>query len=246
MTLGWVFMITAAAACGLKLCGEDESSFFLYYWTATMHLTLLWMLYLTLEHAYPRPHVLSNAQESAHAYSGTATVNPAILLAGQNQTEQCFYVDTGCSISIIKDAAHLHNICCIQPIKVQGVARNWSITQAGNFHFQAADNAGVYCTVIINNVLLDCDSPVNLLSGEQLRLYTTEPLVDQHHTATAVAHADVTTHAMSYFLGNITLEELMHMHMNHANSDKLIEQSKLVDGMPSVLSKPALLRGPCH
>eukprot|EP00961_Rhodomonas_salina_P256250 3463080-Rhodomonas_salina.2 len=53
-------------------------------------------------------------------------------------------------------------------------------------------------------------------------------------------------HAMSYFLGNITLEELMHMHVNHPNSDKLIEQSKLVNGMPCVLSKPALLHGPCH
>eukprot|EP00961_Rhodomonas_salina_P107449 1446837-Rhodomonas_salina.1 len=206
---------------------------------------------MTLDHAYLRPQqrrapANNQGQESAHAYSGTATVNPAILLAGQNQLEQRFYVDTGCSISIIKDAVHLCNISSIQPINVQGVAGNCPITQAGDLHFQAADNAGIYHTVIINNVLLDCDSPVNLLSGEQLRLYTTEPQDDQSHTATAVAHADVTTHAMSYFLGNITLEELMHMHMNHANSDKLIEQSKQVDGMLRVLSKPALLCGPCH
>eukprot|EP00961_Rhodomonas_salina_P274963 3714934-Rhodomonas_salina.1 len=31
-----------------------------------------------------------------------------------------------------------------------------------------------------------------------------------------------------------------------ANSYKLIEQSKQVDGMPCILSKPALLCGPCH
>eukprot|EP00961_Rhodomonas_salina_P123060 1657620-Rhodomonas_salina.1 len=115
MTLGWVFMITAAAACRLKLCGDDTSNFLLYYWTATTHLALLWMLYLTLEHAYLRPQqrrtpVHNQDQESVHAYSGTATVNPAILLARQNQSEQRFYVDTGCSISIIKDAVHLRNI----------------------------------------------------------------------------------------------------------------------------------------
>eukprot|EP00961_Rhodomonas_salina_P259382 3504628-Rhodomonas_salina.1 len=140
-----------------------------------MHLALLWMLYLTLEHAYSHPQQRrtpghNQDQESAHAYSGTATVNPAILLAGQNQSEQCFFVDTGCSISIIKDAVHLCNIRRIQPINVQGVAGNRSITQAGNLHFQAADNAGIYSTVIINNVLLDCNSPVNLLSGEQLQV----------------------------------------------------------------------------
>eukprot|EP00961_Rhodomonas_salina_P198863 2682369-Rhodomonas_salina.1 len=51
---------------------------------------------------------------------------------------------------------------------------------------------------------------------------------------------------MSYFTGNITLEELMHMSMNHANPDKLIEQSKRVDGIPCTLTKPNMMQAPCH
>eukprot|EP00961_Rhodomonas_salina_P233055 3149032-Rhodomonas_salina.1 len=38
----------------------------------------------------------------------------------------------------------------------------------------------------------------------------------------------------------------MHMSMNHANPDKLIEQSKQVDGIPRTLRKPDMMQGQCH
>eukprot|EP00961_Rhodomonas_salina_P129931 1749901-Rhodomonas_salina.1 len=51
---------------------------------------------------------------------------------------------------------------------------------------------------------------------------------------------------MAFFAGNMTLEELTHLRMNHANHDKLVEQSKRVDGMKRVLVCLKHLHGPCH
>eukprot|EP00961_Rhodomonas_salina_P084602 1136461-Rhodomonas_salina.1 len=51
---------------------------------------------------------------------------------------------------------------------------------------------------------------------------------------------------MAFFAGNMTLEELTHLRMNHANHDKLVEQSKRVDRMKRVLVCLKHMHGPCH
>eukprot|EP00961_Rhodomonas_salina_P020506 276045-Rhodomonas_salina.1 len=107
----------------------------------------------------------------AHAYPGIAVINPEILFNAQRTTERArLYIDTGCSISIVNSASQLINVLNIHPINVQGVAGSRTVAEAGDLHIKAADNAGVFRTIIINNVLLDRDSPVNLLSGDQLRV----------------------------------------------------------------------------
>eukprot|EP00961_Rhodomonas_salina_P121413 1634253-Rhodomonas_salina.1 len=73
---------------------------------------------------------------------------------------------------LVNSASQLINVSNIHPINVQGVAGSSTVAEAGDLHIKAADNsdAGVFRTIIINNVLLYRDSPVNLLSGDQLRV----------------------------------------------------------------------------
>ena len=52
--------------------------------------------------------------------------------------------------------------------------------------------------------------------------------------------------AMSLFSGNISLKELMHLRMNHANDDKLVEQSGRVDGIKRRLKRMKMYHGACH
>eukprot|EP00961_Rhodomonas_salina_P095935 1290219-Rhodomonas_salina.2 len=76
---------------------------------------------------------------------------------------------SGCAISIIQDSKHLWNIQEIEPIRVQGVSGDHNINMAADLHFSAVDNTGTFRTVVINNILSDENSPVNLVSGNQLR-----------------------------------------------------------------------------
>eukprot|EP00961_Rhodomonas_salina_P094100 1266228-Rhodomonas_salina.4 len=76
-------------------------------------------------------------------------------------------INSGCAISIIRDSKHL--IQEIEPIRVQGVVGYCNINMAADLHFSAADNTGTFRTIVINNVLYDDNSPVNLVSGNQLR-----------------------------------------------------------------------------
>eukprot|EP00961_Rhodomonas_salina_P005858 79298-Rhodomonas_salina.1 len=69
---------------------------------------------------------------------------PNILIAAANALESRLYVDTGCSISIVKDAQLLTNVSKVTPIHVQGIAGGQDITEACNLHFLAADNTGIY------------------------------------------------------------------------------------------------------
>eukprot|EP00961_Rhodomonas_salina_P204731 2763206-Rhodomonas_salina.1 len=69
-------------------------------------------------------HELSPADQDhlSYAYAGQATITPNILIAAANALESRLYVDTGCSISIVKDIQLLTNVCNVTPIHVQGVA----------------------------------------------------------------------------------------------------------------------------
>eukprot|EP00961_Rhodomonas_salina_P031965 430701-Rhodomonas_salina.1 len=104
-------------------------------------------------------HRLSNAQQSLHspdqdhlsyAYAGQATITPNILIAAATELELRLYIDTGCSILIVKDVQLLTNVCNVTPIhaSVQGVASRCDISEAGDLHFLAADNVGIYCTIV--------------------------------------------------------------------------------------------------
>eukprot|EP00961_Rhodomonas_salina_P177389 2391960-Rhodomonas_salina.1 len=169
MTTGWVAMISAATILGIDLSRKDTTHFLFYYWTATTHFMILWSLYLSLTE-YPMPnlrrtytqdqratstraHNELNEQSPAdqdhlsYAYSGQATITPNILIAAANALESRLYVDTGCSISIVKDAQLLTNVCNVAAIHVQGVAGGHYISEAGDLHFLAADNAGIYSTI---------------------------------------------------------------------------------------------------
>eukprot|EP00961_Rhodomonas_salina_P056474 758729-Rhodomonas_salina.1 len=65
-------------------------------------------------------------------------------------------------------------------------------------------------------------------------------------TASTVPDSDCANQLMSMFAGNISLEELTHLRMSHTKSEKLVEQSKRVDGMKRVLHSLCWFRGPCH
>eukprot|EP00961_Rhodomonas_salina_P222932 3014470-Rhodomonas_salina.1 len=56
----------------------------------------------------------------SHAYTGQATTMPNILIAAAKALESRLFVDTGCSISIVKDSQLLTNVRKVTPIHVQG------------------------------------------------------------------------------------------------------------------------------
>eukprot|EP00961_Rhodomonas_salina_P065319 878600-Rhodomonas_salina.2 len=61
------------------------------------------------------------------------------------------------------------NLQEIKPIVVQGIAGEGTINMAGDLHLPAVSNDGIARTIIVNGVLFDLESPVNLLSADQLR-----------------------------------------------------------------------------
>eukprot|EP00961_Rhodomonas_salina_P208141 2808795-Rhodomonas_salina.1 len=140
--------------------------------TATTHFMLLCtgMVYTScIKQASTRVHI----QYDAHCTPvlvrefnpGITVINPEILFNAQRATEcERLYINTGCSISIVNSATQLINVCNIHCINIQGVAGSSTVSEAGNLHIKAADNAGVFRTIIVNNVLLYSYSPVNLLS----------------------------------------------------------------------------------
>ena len=156
-----------------------------------------------------------------------------------------------------------------------------TVSQAGDLHLTAISNDGIPRLIVINNVLYDEESTVNLLSGDQLRAcgfsVRIEPsdkdcciILNSHSSnpitfplkcenknfslyvptsmteETNVPHASTAHKSMSLFAGNMSLEELTHLRMNHASNDKCVEQSKRVDGMKRVLERLKLFKGPCH
>ena len=187
-------------------------------------------------------------------------------------------MDTGCSISIINDKSLLVNVKKIRPITVNGIAGAREINMAGDLMLLVVDNEGVNRTIVVNNVLFDPDSPVNLLSSDQLHragiathietkdedccivLNTGgEPIVFplrcekrifSLYTVDAEEYdsikPDEMVNVMGLFSGNISLEELMHHHMNHVNDDKTVEQSHRVDGIPRILRRLKMFKGPCN
>eukprot|EP00961_Rhodomonas_salina_P102404 1377464-Rhodomonas_salina.1 len=89
-------------------------------------------------------------------------ITPKILVAAQKSgAESLTYVDSGCALSIINTLSLLVNVCQIKPIVIQGVAGEQTIDKAGNLHLPAVSNDGV-------TLMIDEDSPVNLLSTDQL------------------------------------------------------------------------------
>eukprot|EP00961_Rhodomonas_salina_P018607 250432-Rhodomonas_salina.2 len=102
----------------------------------------------------------------AAAHLATACVSPHILMVSADTMRTSMFVDTGCAISIVNSQKHLVNVLRVRihPIRVQGVAGTRDNTFAG-------DATSNYCTarlIIVNNVLLDEEFPVNLLSADQL------------------------------------------------------------------------------
>ena len=166
----------------------------------------------------------------------------------------------------------------IQPITVNGIAGAREINMAGDLILQAVDNEGVNRTIVVNDVLFDPDSPLNLLSSDQLcragiamRIETKdedccivlntggEPIVFplrcekrtfSLYTVDAEEYdsikPDEMVNVMGLFSGNISLEELMHRRMNHANDDKTVEQSHRVDGIPRILRRLKMFKGSCN
>ena len=216
----------------------------------------------------------------AAAHLATARVSPHILMASTDAMRTCTFVDTGCAISIVNSQKYLVNVRRIHPIRVQGVAGTRDVTFAGDLHLPATSNDGAARIIVVNDVLLDEESPVNLLSADQLRecgfSVRIEPsdkdccLVLNPHgdpiifplrcenkifsiyspsSATSIAlseqAAKQNSHAMMMFAGNISLEELTHLRMSHANMDKCVDQSKKVDGMKRVLKRLKMFRCPC-
>eukprot|EP00961_Rhodomonas_salina_P288158 3893906-Rhodomonas_salina.1 len=98
-------------------------------------------------------------------------ITPKIRVAAQKSgAESRTYVDSGCAISIINTLLLLVNVRQIKPIVIQGVTGELTINKAGDLHLPAASvsNDGVTSTIVVNGVLFDEDSPVNLLSADQL------------------------------------------------------------------------------
>jgi len=94
-------------------------------------------------------------------------ISPQILVAAGSSGDERTYVDSGCAISIFKTTNMLVNLRPIKPIVVQGIAGELTISMAGDLHLPAVSNDGVQRVIVVNGVLHDPDSPVNLLSSNE-------------------------------------------------------------------------------
>eukprot|EP00961_Rhodomonas_salina_P192868 2602569-Rhodomonas_salina.1 len=120
----------------------------------------------------PRGEMLFKSKGVAHgtaAHMEWCRITPKILVAAQKSgAESHTYVDSGCAISIINTLLLLVNVRQIKPIVIQGVSGERTINKAGNLHLPAVSNDGVTHTIVVNGVLFNEVSPVNLLSVDQL------------------------------------------------------------------------------
>eukprot|EP00961_Rhodomonas_salina_P185451 2503939-Rhodomonas_salina.1 len=104
-----------------------------------------------------------------YAQVNVCLISSQILVAAGCSSDDRIYVDSGCAISIFKTREMMVDLRKIKPIVVQGIAGERTIDMAGDLHLPAVSNDGIARTIIVNGVLFDPESPVNLLSADQLR-----------------------------------------------------------------------------
>eukprot|EP00961_Rhodomonas_salina_P056475 758729-Rhodomonas_salina.2 len=101
-------------------------------------------------------------------YAARCKISQQILVAAKHTKVKRTYIDSGCAISIINDVSLLENVREIKPILVQGVAGEHTINMAGDLHLPIVSNDGVTRMIVVNGVLYNEESPVNLVSVDQL------------------------------------------------------------------------------
>jgi hypothetical protein len=93
---------------------------------------------------------------------------PTAFLSNLTPNDRRGYLDSCASISIWKDADMLHNIREMPPISLTGVNGTSTITKVGDLNFWAKGVDGAYHNTVLTPVLLAPDSPVNLVSVDQV------------------------------------------------------------------------------
>ena len=86
----------------------------------------------------------------------------------RDSSTDLYFVDSGCSYSIINSTESLSNIHDIPPVSIEGYAGARVITKSATLTLSVPDFDGNNYPLIVHNVLYDPLATVNLISAKQL------------------------------------------------------------------------------
>ena len=255
---------------------------------------LFWaVMFALLAHELSSHPPGSMAQGSTFTTSFIAFLAPAMLTPNhsrmQNLTEQLalnamwhkagrtnctYFMDSGCSTTIINNVSVLHDIHNIPPVIIDGLTGSRTLTQGGTLQIELLDFNGDPYILVIPDVLYDPDAQGNLVSASQLTDLGFGIMLTKDPNTTALvlpAEQQNATWGLPlqrvnnvYFLcendahspppapayqaarfNRLTLEELMHLRFNHTPVEKLVKLNGQVRGLPRPLRHTKHTHLPC-
>ena len=110
------------------------------------------------------------AMRSTHRPAITANQTSVALLSLQGTAKQSdvYFLDSGCSYSIISNATVFSTMYDVPPHKVEGLTGSRTLARGGTVVLVINDSQGSPHQLIIENALYDPQSNVNLLSAKQM------------------------------------------------------------------------------
>ena len=190
------------------------------------------------------------------------------------RTNCTYFMDSGCSTTIINNVSVLHDIHNIPPVIIDGLTGSRTLTQGGTLQIELLDFNGDPYILVIPDVLYDPDVQVNLVSASQLTDLGFGIMLTKDPNTTALvlpAEQQNATWGLPlqrvnnvYFLcendahspppapayqaarfNRLTLEELMHLRFNHTPVEKLVKLNCQVRGLPRPLRHTKHTHLPC-
>ena len=112
--------------------------------------------------ARPRQYMGRPAQD-LHVHGAAA-----YLAGGSNSHIHTYFLDTGCSTTIISNPEYIRDVRHMKPHKVQGLAGSTTYELCGDLHMPITDDNGLEHTLVLRDVLFDPSGDVNLISAHDV------------------------------------------------------------------------------
>eukprot|EP00961_Rhodomonas_salina_P039636 532398-Rhodomonas_salina.1 len=164
------------------------------------------------------------------------TTNYAMLLISAAMTDQ-YFVDSGCTQTIVCSTKYMKNLCEIQQLLVKGLSWYKVYNLEGGLHFQINDNNYIQRELIMKAVLYYPAGNINLIATDDLNATNWDDNEASPTTHTALVQLGTVGKLSTLPLGpqsdsnscfharccaaSVSLEELIHECMAHAPIQKL-------------------------
>eukprot|EP00961_Rhodomonas_salina_P128036 1725786-Rhodomonas_salina.3 len=175
---GWWYLRTLLMVIGLL------TSLYAVYSTTMGVMTTFSHVSATITTALALP--ISYLQRDRPLLTANQTNMALSALNGVLPSELVFFLDSGCSFTIVSNSSVIRDLHDIPPITIEGLTGTRVITQGGTMVLTIPDFQGNPHEVVLHNVLSDPLSTVNLISVMQMNIAGYGFILMPNETASAI------------------------------------------------------------